>query len=305
MENFAQLETEARNPNTLDLDALNTLQMVTILHAENTSVLAAVDAVLPEIAAAVEIVAARLEAGGRLFYVGAGTSGRLGVLDASECPPTFGVPRDMIQGIIAGGEPALTRSIENAEDSPEAGANALAEFGVTGGDIVIGIAASGRTPFVVGVLQAARKMGAATVAIANVSNPKIGQDAEIVIAAVTGAEPVTGSTRLKAGTAQKLILNLITTGAMVKLGKVYENLMVEVRASNEKLRDRAVRIVMEATGTERDPATRALTEAQGECKTAIVMLKCGVSAVEAERLLAQSKGNVRAALNADRTIRVE
>lgn len=304
MENFAQLETEARNPNTLALDSLNTLDMVTVLHAENAAVLSAVQSVLPEIAATIEIVAARLEAGGRLFYVGAGTSGRLGVLDASECPPTFGVPREMVQGIIAGGESALTRSIENSEDSPEAGANALAEFGVTSGDVVIGIAASGRTPFVIGALKAAREIGAATVAIANVSNSKIGQNAELVIAAVTGAEPVTGSTRLKAGTAQKLILNLITTGAMIKLGKVYENLMVDVRATNEKLRDRAVRIVMEATGAKRDAATLALTEAHGECKTAIVMLKREVSAIEANRFLSQFKGNVRAALNDEQTIRV-
>ena len=304
MEDFAQLETEFRNPNTLALDSLNTLEMVTVLHAENAAVLLAVQSVLPEIAATIEIVATRLEAGGRVFYVGAGTSGRLGVLDASECPPTFGVPREMVQGIIAGGETALTRSIENAEDLQEAGANSLLEYGVTSGDVVIGIAASGRTPFVIGALKAARGMGAATVAIANVSNPKIGQEAEIVIAAVTGAEPVTGSTRLKAGTAQKLILNLITTGAMIKLGKVYENLMVDVRATNEKLRDRAVRIVMEATGAERDTATLAMTEAHGECKTAIVMLKREIFAIEAEQLLAQSKGNVRAALNADRATQV-
>ena len=293
MEDFAQLETEARNHSTLNLDAMSTAEMVAAMHAENAAVLAAVEAVLPQIAETVDLVACQMQHGGRLFYIGAGTSGRLGVLDASECPPTFGVPRDLVQGIIAGGEAALTRSIENAEDSLEAGALAIVEYGVTASDIVIGIAASGRTPFVVGALEKARIIGAKTVAVANVSNPAIGNNADVVIAAVTGAEPLTGSTRMKAGTAQKLILNLVSTGAMIKLGKVYENLMVDVRATNLKLSDRAVRIVMQATGTSREQAVESLLEASGECKTAIVMLKLNLVALEAKQLLDQSGGNVR------------
>jgi N-acetylmuramic acid 6-phosphate etherase len=296
MEDFAQLETEARNPNTAHLDELPTLDLVRTLHAENGAVLAAVQSVLPQVAQVVDIVAERLERGGRLFYVGAGTSGRLGVLDASECPPTFGVPREMVQGIIAGGTDALTRSIENAEDSPDAGNAVIEEFGVTSHDVVIGIAASGRTPFVQGALEAARQRGAATVALANVSQPAIGTHADIVLAAVTGAESLTGSTRLKAGTAQKLILNLITTGAMVRLGKVYGNLMVDVRATNAKLRDRAIRIVMAATSAAREAAETALAQAGGECKVAIVMLKRQISADEAAELLAQTGGRITPAL---------
>ncbi len=299
MEDFARLETEARNPHTFNLDAMTTMEMVAVLHAENAAVLIAVDSVLPEIAATVESVAYCLQTGGRLFYVGAGTSGRLGVLDASECPPTFGVLREMVQGIIAGGEPALTRSIENAEDSPDAGAMAILEYGVMASDIVIGIAASGRTPFVIGALRKAREIGAKAVAIANVSQPVIGTEADIVIAAVTGAEPLAGSTRMKAGTAQKLILNLISTGAMVKLGKVYGNLMVDVRATNAKLRDRAVRIVMQATDASREQAIEALSAASGECKTAIVMLKRNVSALDAELLLMMASGSVRNAISGD------
>lgn len=297
MENFAALETEARNANTAHLDALDTLELVQTLHGENAAVLDAVQAVLPQVAQVVEIVAERLAQGGRLFYVGAGTSGRLGVLDASECPPTFGVPRDMVQGIIAGGADALTRSIENAEDSPEAGKQVIQEFGVTDRDIVIGIAASGRTPFVLGALKAAKAIGAATAAIANVSNSRIGTHADIVLAAVTGAEPLTGSTRMKAGTAQKLILNLITTGAMVRMGKVYGNLMVNVCATNAKLRDRALRIVMAATDAVRTDAETALAEANGECKTAIVMLKRNISATQAAELLDRTNGRITPALS--------
>ncbi len=295
-ENLARLETEGRNPRTADLDRLDTPALVAALHAENATVAAAVETILPQIAQVVDLLAERLGRGGRLFYVGAGTSGRLGVLDASECPPTFGVEREMVQGIIAGGEAALTTSIEGAEDSPAQGARDLEARGVTRHDVVVGIAASGRTPYVIGALEAARSLGAATVAVVNVSESALARQADISLIAATGPEALTGSTRLKAGTAQKMILNLLTTAAMVRLGKVYGNLMVDVRATNAKLRDRAARIVMAATGADRADAEAALHQADWKAKTAIVMLRRQVSAVEAARRLDAANGWVRAAL---------
>ena len=282
---LSDLTTEARNPKTENLDALEIQELVSALHAENFGIADAVQRTLPEIARVVEILARRLGSGGRLFYVGAGTSGRLGVLDASECPPTFGVSPGLVQGIIAGGAAALTTSVEGAEDSETAGANDLRERGATASDAVIGIAASGRTPYVVGALDAAREIGAAVFAVTNVSHSELSRHAEITIAAVTGPEPLTGSTRLKAATAQKMTLNLLTTATMVRLGKVYGNLMVDVRATNAKLRDRAVRIVMTATGADRDAAEQALEEADGGAKIAIVALALGVSSEEARARL--------------------
>ena len=296
--NLSQLETEARNPHTMELDRLPTLALVETLHAENAAVLDAVSAVLPLVAQVIDIVAERMERGGRLFYIGAGTSGRLGVLDASECPPTFGVAPDRVQGIIAGGLTALTTSIEGAEDSPQIGAEDLQARSVGTNDVVVGIAASGRTPYVIGALEAARQAGAFTVALVNVSQAEMAAHADVSLAAVTGPEALTGSTRLKAGTAQKLILNLLTTATMVRLGKVYGNLMVDVRATNVKLRDRAIRIVMAAADAPRTDAAAALEQADWRCKTAIVMLKRHVHALEATRLLDASNGWVRAALNA-------
>lgn len=295
-ENLARLETETRNPRTILLDTLPTAELVTALHAENHTVAGAVDAVLPQVAELVEILAARMARGGRLFYAGAGTSGRLGVLDASECPPTFGVERELVQGIIAGGQTALTTSIEGAEDDPAQGAAEIRARGVTAKDVVVGIAASGRTPYVVGALQAARTLGAATAAVVNVSDSALSRHADITMAAVTGPEALTGSTRLKAGTAQKLILNLLTTAAMVRLGKVYGNLMVDVRATNHKLRDRAVRIVIAATDAPRADAQAALEASAWHCKTAIVMLHRHCSAAEAKERLEATGGWVRAAL---------
>lgn len=295
-ENFARLETEGRNPRTWELDLLPTLELMQTLHAENASVLEAVEAVLPQAAQVVDLLAERLPRGGRLFYVGAGTSGRLGVLDASECPPTFGVEPTLVQGLIAGGPTALTSSIEGAEDDPEAGAQDLKARGIGTLDVVVGIAASGRTPYVIGALDAARAAGAVTGAVVNVSDSVLSHHADITLAAVTGPEPLTGSTRLKAGTAQKLILNLLTTAAMVRIGKVYGNLMVDVRATNAKLRDRAVRIVMAAAEAERSEAEYALQQAKGEAKAAIVMLRKKLSAPEAARRLAEAGGWVRKAL---------
>lgn len=296
VEALSRLETEGRNPRTGELDRLPTAEMVALLHSESLTAFEAVQSVLPEVAQVVDILAERLERGGRLFYVGAGTSGRLGVLDASECPPTFGVASEVVQGIIAGGQTALTTSIEGAEDSPETGAEDLRARGVTAEDVVIGIAASGRTPYVIGALEAARKIGAVTVAVVNVSEAALANSADITLAAVTGPEALTGSTRLKAGTAQKLILNLLTTATMVCLGKVYSNLMVDVRATNVKLRDRAARIVMAATGVSREEAVTGLQACGGHCKTAIVMLNLDVSAQEAASRLQAAQGRVRAAL---------
>lgn len=296
-ENLGSLETEQRNPRTTELDRLQGFELVSALHAENFAVAEAVAHALPEIAVAVEQIRERLQAGGRLFYVGAGTSGRLGVLDASECPPTFGVPRELVQGVIAGGERALTTSIEGAEDSPEQGAEDLKARGVTALDVVCGIAASGRTPYVMGALDYAKRVGAYTVAVVNVSSSRMATLADVTLCAVTGAEAVTGSTRLKAGTAQKMILNLLTTAVMVRLGKVYGNLMVDVRATNFKLKDRALRIVVTATGSTTEQAESALQESEGEVKTAIVMLTAQVDVVTARRRLLEANGWVRVALD--------
>lgn len=295
-ENLADLETERRNPRTAELDALPIEALVETLHAENFTVADAVQKTLPQIAQAAEVIAGRLSEGGRLFYVGAGTSGRLGVLDASECPPTFGVSRELVQGIIAGGATALTTSIEGAEDSPEAGALEIRERGITAQDVVCGIAASGRTPYVIGALAEAKRVGAATLCVVNASGSRLSTIADIAICAVTGAEALTGSTRLKAGTAQKMVLNLLTTAAMVRLGKVYGNLMVDVRATNFKLRDRALRIVMAAADAGKLEAEAALEQANGEVKTAIVMLLKGADADMARALLREAKGRVREAV---------
>lgn len=241
-------------------------------------------------------MAHRFNRGGRLIYVGAGTSGRLGVLDASECPPTFGVPADLVQGIIAGGPLALTTAIEGAEDDPEAGREAIREHAVGAADVVAGIAASGRTPYVVGALEGARSAGAFTVGITNVANAALSRHADVTLAAVTGPEPLTGSTRLNAGTAQKLVLNLISTGAMVRIGKAYGNLMVDLKATNTKLRDRAIRIVVAAAGASRVEAEAALEQTGWAARPAIVMLACGVTVDEAVDRLAKAHGWVRAAI---------
>lgn len=264
------------------------------MNREDATIAGVVGGQSAEIARAVDIAVATFRDGGRLFYVGAGTSGRLGVLDASECPPTFGTDPEMVQGIIAGGLPALTRSQEGAEDSPETGAREMDDRGVSARDFVVGIAASGTTPYVHGALHRARAIGAHTAIVACTPPPdSLLAACDVAIVTVVGPEVVTGSTRLKAGTATKLVLNTITTGAMILLGKTYGNLMVDMRATNAKLTDRAERIVMEVTGTSRERAKEQITAAGGLVKTAIVMQMVGVGRADAERMLAEQGGIIR------------
>jgi N-acetylmuramic acid 6-phosphate etherase len=297
-ENLAQLTTEQRNPNTTHLDTLRGEDLVRLLHTENTAVLTAVEAILPQIGAAVEAAADRLRSGGRMLYLGAGTSGRLGVLDASECPPTFGVPPNLIHGIIAGGDTALRTAVEGAEDDSQLGARDVDTHQIGPRDVVVGIAASGRTPYVLGGMQRAKELQALTISVTNVSHSALSACAHFALEAVTGPEPLTGSTRLKAGTAQKIILNLLSTGVMVRLGKVYENLMVDVQATNHKLRGRAVRITREVTGCTAETAETTLAGCQWKVRTACVMIRRQVDAATAETILAQCGGSLRAAMAA-------
>lgn len=295
---LAQLETEKRNQRTAEMDALTTQDLVRILNEENHVVAESIDPLLPKLAELIEEIAKRVQQGGRIIYVGAGTSGRLGVLDASECPPTFGVSPDMVQGIIAGGHEALVSSIEGAEDSYDQGKLDLEEKRLTANDTVIGIAASGRTPYVIGAVDYAKSQGCLTAGIANVSNSKLSQHAEFALEAVTGPEPLTGSTRMKAGSAQKFLLNMISTSVMVRSGKVYQNLMVDVKATNEKLRHRAIRIVQEATGATTEICKTALDYSDWHAKTAILSILLDVAPEKAAELLEQSSGHLRAALEA-------
>lgn len=291
-----QMMTESRNPNTMDLDQMSALEIVTAMNREDHKVPEAIQAILPQIAATVEMVETAFRNGGRLFYLGAGTSGRLGVLDASECPPTFGVAPGMVVGLIAGGDRALRFPIEGAEDDRALGKQDLMEHDLHDRDVVIGIAASGRTPYVLGALEYARSLGCKTAAIACNADSAVGHAADIAIEAQVGPEVLTGSTRLKAGTAQKMILNMITTGAMVRIGKAYENLMVDVVQSNEKLRTRAENIVMTATGVTRSEARSTIDAAGCRVKLAITMILTGQSAEQAEKQLEQAGGRVRDAL---------
>ena len=298
MPELSELTTEQRNPRTMDLDVMTPLQVARAMNDEDERVVQAVRAVLPQVAAAIELGTSCLAQGGRIIYVGAGTSGRLGLLDASECPPTFGVSPDTVVGLIAGGPDAFLAAVEGAEDSTTACREDLERIGLAPCDLVVGLAASGRTPYVVHGLRYARSLGCVTVAIACVHDSEIGREAQVAIEPVTGPEVLTGSTRLKAGTAQKMILNMISTGSMVATGKAYHNLMVDVQQSNAKLVARARRIVVEATGCTADEAERALAEADGSAKVAIVMILLGASREEAERSLEAAHGRVRDALAA-------
>ena len=271
--NFANLTTEQRNAASANIDKVSTLEMLKIINDEDKKVAAAVEKVLPQIARAVDLIAEKISKGGRLFYIGAGTSGRLGVLDASECPPTFGVSNELVQGIIAGGNYALTNAVEGAEDDKNLAVENLREKNFSAADVLVGIAASGRTPYVISAVEYAKKIGAANIGVSCVENSALAKIVDIEITPVTGAEVVTGSTRMKAGTATKMVLNMLTTGAMIRLGKVYGNLMVDVRATNEKLRDRAKRIVIAATGCDEITAVETLNKFDGRAKSAIDFLK--------------------------------
>jgi N-acetylmuramic acid 6-phosphate etherase len=293
---LAHLLTEQRNPATASIDRVPTLEMLRLINEEDKKVALAVEAVLPAVAQVVDAVAAKLAAGGRLFYTGAGTSGRLGVLDASECPPTFNVSPELVQGFIAGGDQALRKAVEGAEDSPERGVSEMLAMGFTGADVLCGIAASGRTPYVLGAVAKAKEMGALTVGISCTPQAELSAAVDLAIEVLTGPEVLTGSTRLKAGTATKLVLNMISTGVMVKLGYVYGNLMVNVQPTNGKLVDRAERIVMEAVGVEREQARMLLEDAGWTVRTAIVMGALQVDRGEAEARLAAAGNRVAAAL---------
>jgi len=286
--------TERRNPRSQSIDTASALELVDLINAEDATVPAAVAKAREPIARTIDLVEHAFRAGGRLIYVGAGTSGRLGVLDATECPPTYGSPPGMVVGVIAGGPPALVRSVEGAEDDEDAGAAAMEALAVAASDVVIGIAASGTTPFVGAALRRAHARGARTAFLSCTEPPAVmRQTCDECITVLVGPEVVTGSTRMKAGTATKLVLNTITSGAMIRLGKVYGNLMVDLRAWNEKLVDRSRRIVMETTGLPRDAAGEVIQAAGGVVKTAIVMARRGTSRAEAERLLEEHDGRLR------------
>lgn len=290
------LETEQRNSRTMEIDTLSTLEMVRLINREDQAVIDAIERVTPQIAAAIDAVVLRLQKGGRLIYVGAGTSGRLGVLDASECLPTFGVGEESVLALIAGGDRALRHPVEAAEDQEEAAIADLAAVALSGNDILCAIASSGRTPYALSALQYAKHLGAATISLASVSESKIGKVADYPIEVIVGAEVITGSTRMKAGSAQKMVLNMLSTGTMVKLGKVYQNLMVDLRATNQKLIERARQMVVMATDIDYDKASQLLEAADYHVKSAIVMALLAVDYQSATQLLAAHQGVIRAVL---------
>ncbi|MBR5293914.1 MAG: N-acetylmuramic acid 6-phosphate etherase [Oscillospiraceae bacterium] len=294
--NLKNMSTETRNQNTMNLDIMSPLEVVTVMNQEDAKVPAAITPALPNIAQCVTWAIESIEAGGRIIYMGAGTSGRLGVLDAVECPPTFGVAPEVVVGLIAGGEKAFVKAVEGAEDSRELGRQDLIDINLEKRDIVIGIAASGRTPYVLGGLAYAQEVGCHTVGISCNPGSAVGAAAELAIEVVPGPECLTGSTRLKSGTCQKLILNMISTATMVGCGKAYQNLMVDVMQTNEKLVVRAQNIVMEATGCEREVAAEKIAIAGGNAKTAITMILADCGLEEAKERLAKAKGHVREAI---------
>ncbi|MBX9138382.1 MULTISPECIES: N-acetylmuramic acid 6-phosphate etherase [unclassified Clostridium] len=291
-----KLTTESRNENTLNIDKVSTLEMVKIINNEDKKVAFAVENELENIAKAIDGIVDRINRGGRLIYIGAGTSGRLGILDASECPPTYGVSEELVQGIIAGGKEAIFRAKEGAEDSEELAITDLKDKSLSENDVIVGLAASGRTPYVIGGLKYANDIGALTISVTCNGDSEVSKVAQISIAPIVGAEVVTGSTRLKAGTAQKLVLNMLSTGTMIKLGKVYGNLMVDVKATNEKLVERAKRIVCEATGVERGQAEKTLKETNFDVKLAIFMILSGLNINDAKEKLSKNKGYIAKAM---------
>ena len=297
MVDLRKIATEQRNPRTTHIDELSTLEMVKLINSEDHKVAEAVEAVCPQIAKAVDAIAERLRQGGRLIYVGCGTSGRLGILDAVECPPTYSTEPEMVQGLIAGGMPAIYKAVEGAEDDRELGAEDLKGIRFSEKDVLVGIAASGRTPYVLGAMEYAHSLGAAVISVTCCPGSEVDTRADIGISPMPGPEVITGSTRLKSGTAQKMVLNMLSTATMIKLGKVYGNLMVDVRASNEKLVERCVRIVRTATGADSVAARNALEQCGYSAKTAILMILCKIDAPTAEARLEKTHGRIAEALN--------
>ena len=296
LQTLSTLITEQRNPNSMHVDSLSALEIVQLMNKEDKQVPLAIEKCLPQIAQAVERIVSAFQQGGRLVYIGAGTSGRLGVLDASECPPTFGVSPEMVKGIIAGGERALRHPIEGAEDSKEQAVVDLQTIQFSSKDVLVGIAASGRTPYVIGALKYAKRLGSVTVSIASNPNSAMANIVDIAIDTVVGPEVLTGSSRLKSGTAQKLVLNMLTTASMILMGKCYQNLMVDVQASNEKLKARAIRIVMQATDCDKALAEETLKQADQNVKLAIMMILSGLDRAQAETLLEKHQGKLQLAL---------
>ena len=296
LQTLSTLITEQRNPNSMHVDSLSALEIVQLMNKEDKQVPLAIEKCLPQIAQAVECIVAAFQQGGRLVYIGAGTSGRLGVLDASECPPTFGVSPEMVKGIIAGGERALRHPIEGAEDSKAQAVVDLQTIQFSSKDVLVGIAASGRTPYVIGALEYAKSLGSVTVSIASNPNSAMANIVDIAIDTVVGPEVLTGSSRLKSGTAQKLVLNMLTTASMILMGKCYQNLMVDVQASNEKLKARAIHIVMQATDCDKALAEETLKQADQNAKLAIMMILSGLDRAQAEALLEKHQGKLQLAL---------
>ena len=296
LQTLSTLITEQRNPNSMHVDSLSALEIVQLMNKEDKQVPLAIEKCLPQIAQAVECIVAAFQQGGRLVYIGAGTSGRLGVLDASECPPTFGVSPEMVKGIIAGGERALRHPIEGAEDSKTHAVVDLQTIQFSSKDVLVGIAASGRTPYVIGALEYAKSLGSVTVSIASNPNSAMANIVDIAIDTVVGPEVLTGSSRLKSGTAQKLVLNMLTMASMILMGKCYQNLMVDVQASNEKLKARAIHIVMQATDCDKALAEETLKQADQNAKLAIMMILSGLDRAQAEALLEKHQGKLQLAL---------
>lgn len=295
--NLSAMVTENRNPNSEKIDNCSTLEILQIINNEDKKVATAVEKQLPQIAKAVETITRAFSNQGRLIYIGAGTSGRLGILDASECPPTYGTPPQQVIGLIAGGQPAIFRAVENAEDNPELAVADLKNINFNAKDVLVGIAASGRTPYVIGAMQFAKSIGATVISLC--CNPKAPMIAiaDIAITPIVGAEVITGSSRMKAGTAQKMVLNMLTTASMIKRGKVYGNLMVDVEATNAKLIERQISIVMQATECNRETAILALKQSQRHCKTAILMILANLNAEQAKQALSKNNGFIRQTLN--------
>ena len=296
MIDLTKLTTEQQNPRTKTIDEASALEIVKLINAEDQTVPKAVKKILPDISRAIIVIANRLSHGGRLFYIGSGTSGRLGILDASECPPTYSTPPELVQGIIAGGTPAVFRAQEGAEDSESAGAEDLQNQKLTNLDVVVGLSASGRTPYVIGALKYAQQTGAYAIAVTCTEKPETAAHANLSLTAVTGPEVITGSTRMKAGTAQKLILNMLSTGSMILMGKVYGNLMVDLQCTNSKLKARARRILMEASGCDGETADKLLEQSRGAVKPAILMHLAGIDYETSVQKLKENQGRLKQAL---------